>query len=139
MVESLIALSFSRGSGKDLDSDGKTLQISNGGRLFHVRYTDFDQKRCKIHESVHQKSPGRVVFPALEQAPGIIRTNIYEANDVYGGPSGQRLSRSAARAGMAADRFQASLSPALGLARGFGVAPFEGGAEASRGGPFAPG
>ena len=54
-------------------------------------------------------------------------------------PPEQRLSRSAARAGTAADRFQVSLSPALGLARGFGVAPFEGGAEASRGGPLAPG
>ena len=54
-------------------------------------------------------------------------------------PPEKRLSRSAAMAGMAADRFQVSLSPALGRARGRGVAPFEGGAEASRGAPLAPG
>ena len=44
------------------------------------------------------------------------------ANDVYGGPSGQCLSRSAAGAGMAGDRFDASLSPAPGLARSHFVA-----------------
>ena len=51
----------------------------------------------------------------------------------------KRLCRSAARAGTAADRFQVSLSPALGLARGLGAGPAKGGAEASRGGPLAPG
>ena len=54
-------------------------------------------------------------------------------------PPEQRLSRSAARAGMAADRFQVSPSPALGPARGLGAGPAKGGAEASRGGPLAPG
>ena len=61
------------------------------------------------------------------------------ANDEYGGPAGQCLSRRAARAGTAADRFQVSLSPALGLARILGAGPAKGGAEASRGGPLAPG
>ena len=61
------------------------------------------------------------------------------ANDDYGGPAGQCLSRRAARAGTAADRFQVSLSPALGLARILGAGPAKGGAEASRGGPLAPG
>ena len=53
---------------------------------------------------------------------------------------GQRLSRSVTRAGMAAGRLR-PLSPALGHARGLSAAPSdkEGGAEASRGGPLAPG
>ena len=67
-------------------------------------------------------------------------THIYNrANDACGGPAGQCLSRRAARAGTAADRFQVSLSPALGLARILGAGPAKGGAEASRGGPLAPG
>ena len=40
-----------------------------------------------------------------------------KVNDMNGGPPEQRLSRSAARAGTAAGRFQVSLSPALGPAR----------------------
>ena len=51
------------------------------------------------------------------------------ANDVCGGPSGQRLSRSAARAEMAVDRFKVSLSPASEVARSVGVAAPAGGAE----------
>ena len=56
-----------------------------------------------------------------------------------GGPTAQRLSRNATRAGMAADRLR-PLFPALGNARGLSAAPSgqEGGAEASRGGPLAP-
>ena len=55
-------------------------------------------------------------------------------------PPGQRLSRNATRAGMAADRLR-PLLPALENARGLSAAPSgkEGGAEASRGGPLAPG
>ena len=66
------------------------------------------------------------------------QAELTRANDIMEARPEQRLSRSAARAGTAADHFQVSLSPALGLARGFGVAPFESGAEASRGGPLAP-
>ena len=58
---------------------------------------------------------------------------------MIGGPAGQCLSRRAARAGTAADRFQVSLSPALGLARILGAGPAKGGAEGSRGGLLAPG
>ena len=61
------------------------------------------------------------------------------ANDILEAHPEQRLSRSAARAGMAADRFQVSLSPALGPARGLGAGPAKVCAEASRGGPLAPG
>ena len=67
------------------------------------------------------------------------QAELTRANDILEAPPGQRLSRSAAMAGMAADRFQASLSPALGPARGLGAGPAKGGAEASRGGPLAPG
>ena len=65
--------------------------------------------------------------------------HFFGANDACGGPAGQCLSRRAARAGTAADCFQVSLSPALGLARILGAGPAKGGAEASRGGPLAPG
>ena len=61
------------------------------------------------------------------------------ANDILEADPEQRLSRSAARAGMAADRFQVSLSPALGPARGLGAGPAKGGVEASTGDPLAPG
>ena len=67
------------------------------------------------------------------------QAELTRANDILGGHPEQRLSRSAAMAGMAADRFQASLSPALGPARGLGAGPAKGGAEASRGGRLLPG
>ena len=67
------------------------------------------------------------------------QAELTRANDILEAHPEQRLSRSAAMAGMAADRFQASLSPALGPARGLGAGPAKGGAEASRGGPLAPG
>ena len=67
------------------------------------------------------------------------QAELTRANDILEAHPEQRLSRSAARAGTAADRFQVSLSPALGLARGLGAGPAKGGAEASRGGPLAPG
>ena len=56
------------------------------------------------------------------------RAHDIRADDKYGGPAEQCLSRSAARAGTAADRFQVSLSPVLGLARGLGMAPLTMGA-----------
>ena len=67
------------------------------------------------------------------------QAELTRANDILEAHPEQRLSRSAAMAGMAADRFQASLSPALGPARGLGAGSAKGGTEASRGGPLAPG
>ena len=67
------------------------------------------------------------------------QAELTRANDILEARPEQRLSRSAARARMAADRFQVSLSPALGPARGLGAGPAKGGAEASRGDPLAPG